>query len=150
MQSFMSNAGVWVAVMVLLSIGSLLLVAVVGSHLIRTLPRDYFMQVKRPRRSMIQSLIMNLVGAFLLLAGVVMLFVPGQGLLTMLLGLILMDFPGKYALERRLVERPGLLKTINHVRARSGSPPLESPRNQRRAEGRGESERTGDQDHDVD
>lgn len=135
--------------MTLLSVGSLLLVVVVGSRLIRTLPSDYFMQVKRPRRSLIHSLIMNLVGVVLFLAGVVMLFVPGQGLLTMLLGLILMDFPGKYALERRLVERPGLLKTINHLRARSGVVPLESPRNQGRDDGRGESERTEGQDHDV-
>jgi hypothetical protein len=51
--------------------------------------------------------------------------VPGQGILTVLIGLILLDFPGKRALERRLVTRPAVLHAINRLRARFNRPPME-------------------------
>ncbi|RME33433.1 MAG: hypothetical protein D6786_07715, partial [Gammaproteobacteria bacterium] len=62
-----------------------------------------------------------------LLAGLIMLFTPGQGLLTMLVGLLLMNYPGKYRLERWLVTRPRVLETLNWIRARTGHPPLAAP-----------------------
>lgn len=127
MQSLIANAGPWIIGMTLLSVISLLLFVVIGGQLIRRLPEDYFTQDSRPARPLLRAILLNLVGAALLLAGVVMLFMPGQGLLTILLGLILMDFPGKYALERRLVARPGVLRNINRLRTRSGVPPLQAP-----------------------
>ena len=59
-------------------------------------------------------------GALLSLPGI-----PGQGLLTILIGLILLDFPGKRGLERRLVSRPSVLAAINRLRARFGRPAME-------------------------
>ncbi len=50
--------------------------------------------------------------------------VPGQGLLTILIGFILLDFPGKRALERRLVTRPAVIGAIDRLRARFGRPPM--------------------------
>lgn len=67
----------------------------------------------------------NLLGIVFLLAGFAMLFLPGQGILTMLIGVSLMDFPGKRGLERRLVGRPSVLQAINKVRKKFGKPPLE-------------------------
>jgi len=75
----------------------------------------------------------NLLGAGLVIAGLLMLLAPGQGLLTLLAGLMLMDFPGKYALERWLLARPPVLKAINRLRARYGDPPLEPMRAQPQA-----------------
>ena len=66
----------------------------------------------------------NLVGGILLLGGIAMLVLPGQGLLTMLIGVSLMDFPGKRAIERKLVSRPLILQAINRVRQRFDRPPL--------------------------
>lgn len=66
-----------------------------------------------------------MLGSFLVLAGVVMLFTPGQGVLTLLLGLSLVDFPGKRTLERRIVQRPTVLKLVNHMRAKADRPPLQ-------------------------
>ena len=66
----------------------------------------------------------NLVGGILLLGGIAMLVLPGQGLLTMLIGVSLMDFPGKRTIERKLVSRPVILETINRVRQRFDRPPL--------------------------
>lgn len=67
----------------------------------------------------------NLLGAALVIAGVLMLFLPGQGVLTILIGVMLLDFPGKRQLELRLLRRPGVLSAINRLRARFNRPPLE-------------------------
>ena len=66
----------------------------------------------------------NVVGWFLLLGGIAMLVLPGQGLLTILIGVSLMDFPGKRAIERKLVSRPLVLQAINRIRQRFDRPPL--------------------------
>jgi len=50
--------------------------------------------------------------------------VPGQGFLTILLGLIMLDIPGKRPLEARIIKRPSILSAINKFRARYNKPPL--------------------------
>jgi hypothetical protein len=68
----------------------------------------------------------NLFGLVLVFFGVVMSLpgVPGQGVLTILLGIMLLDFPGKRDLETKLVGRPKVFRTINRLRERFGKPPL--------------------------
>ena len=68
----------------------------------------------------------NLLGLVLVAAGVVMSLpgVPGQGVLTILLGIMLLDFPGKRGLETRIVSRPRVNNAVNALRARFGKPPL--------------------------
>lgn len=68
----------------------------------------------------------NLLGLVLVALGIVMSLpgVPGQGILTILLGIMLLDFPGKQSLEHKLVSRPQVLKTINKLRQRFGKPEL--------------------------
>ena len=68
----------------------------------------------------------NLVGVLLVALGVVLSLpgVPGQGFLTILLGVMLLDFPGKETLEQKLVSRPQVLRTINKLRHRFGKPEL--------------------------
>ena len=66
----------------------------------------------------------NLLGVFLLIVGIIMLIGPGQGLLTILLGLIMMDIPGKRPLEARIIKRPSVLAAVNNLRARFNKPPL--------------------------
>ena len=68
----------------------------------------------------------NLAGVVLVLLGAIMALpgVPGQGILTMIIGLTLLDFPGKLALERRLVSRPFVLRQLNALRARFRRAPL--------------------------
>jgi hypothetical protein len=69
----------------------------------------------------------NLAGLVLLLLGAVMALpgVPGQGILTMIIGLTLLDFPGKLALERRLVSRPFVLRQLNGLRGHFRRGPLD-------------------------
>ena len=68
----------------------------------------------------------NLLGALLVALGVVLSLpgVPGQGLLTILLGIMLLDFPGKRSLEYKLVSRPSVFKAINKLRHKFGKPEL--------------------------
>lgn len=100
------------------------------------LPHDYFNQSHRavwhnagdePWFALVLGALKNIVGALLVLLGVLMLVTPGQGLLTLLVGLLLMNFPGKYQLERWLVQRPGVLRALNWLRRRGGHTPFDPP-----------------------
>lgn len=68
----------------------------------------------------------NIFGFLLVLLGIVLSLpgVPGQGILTILLGLIMLDIPGKRPLEARIIKRPTVLAAINNLRARYKKPPL--------------------------
>jgi len=71
----------------------------------------------------------NALGVILILLGVLLSVpgVPGQGLLMVLIGLMLVDFPGRRRVEKALARRPGILATVNRLRARFGRPPLLPP-----------------------
>ncbi|RMG56770.1 MAG: hypothetical protein D6717_05965 [Gammaproteobacteria bacterium] len=126
----------WIAPMaglsLLLLVGSILALP----WLVTRIPEDYFVSPEPwrashpPRHPLVLLGILlakNLLGAVLLLVGVLMLVLPGQGLLTMLAGIVLLDFPGKRRLERWLIRQPTLFKGINWLRERSGHPPLRPP-----------------------
>jgi hypothetical protein len=53
-----------------------------------------------------------------------MIFGPGPGVLTILLGLIMLDIPGKRPLEVKIIQRPAVLSAINNLRARYKKAPL--------------------------
>lgn len=96
------------------------------------LPADYF-DIRTPRHWMKDHhpalrlaglIVKNVVGAVFLLAGLAMLFLPGQGILTMLIGISLLDFPGKRKLEAKIVGQHTVLQALNAMRAKFGKPPL--------------------------
>ena len=68
----------------------------------------------------------NILGIMLIGLGILLSLpgVPGQGILTILLGLIMLDIPGKRPLEARIIKRPTVLAAINGLRARYNKPPL--------------------------
>ena len=100
--------------------------------LIVAIPEDYFLPKRRrrsapPRHPVVRVLFhvaKNAAGAVFVALGFVMLFTPGQGVLSILTGLILLDFPGKRALEGWLIRRHGALRAVNAIRRRAGRPPL--------------------------
>jgi len=100
--------------------------------LVVRMPADYFVgdgsddswAAHHPLVRVTVLVVKNLVGGLLVAAGIVMLFMPGQGILTILIGLSLLSLPGKRAFERRLVGSPAVFKAINAIRARAGQPPL--------------------------
>ena len=100
------------------------------------LPQDYFTRPKRvvwrtsaeaPLLALVFGLLKNLLGMVLIILGLIMLVTPGQGVLTLLIGLLLMNFPGKYRVERWLVLRPGVLRGLNWLRLRQGQLPFDAP-----------------------
>jgi hypothetical protein len=118
-----------------LSLGSLVLTIVLLPVVVVRLPADHFVADRRQRLARrgvagwCGLVLKNLLGAVFALAGVAMLLLPGQGLLTILIGLLLLDFPGKRALELRLLRRPGLRAFLDRMRQRRGVAPfvLERP-----------------------
>lgn len=106
-------------------VGTLVLVP----WLVIQLPADYFHESYRPtllwgvEHPVLRALLhlgKNLLGVIVLLMGVVMLVLPGQGVLTIITGLLLMDFPGKYRFERWLVHRKPVLLGVNWLRQHAG------------------------------
>ena len=95
-----------------------------------TLPEDYF-QTDQPARSRrtLRRVVRNIAGVVLFVVGAAMSLpgVPGQGMLTMLVGIFLVDFPQRTRLERALARRPGVLSSLNRLRARFNRPPLRPP-----------------------
>ncbi len=68
----------------------------------------------------------NLLGAAIVVLGAALSIpgIPGQGLLTILVGLVLLDIPGKRRLVRMLARRPFVQRSINGLRTRFGRPPM--------------------------
>ena len=119
-----------IGVSLVLFIAALILVPA----LIVRIPADYFchrhrqpVMVQHPLIRIVVAVLKNSLGAILALSGIIMLVTPGQGLITLLVGLMIMNYPGKYALERRLITRLHLLTPLNWLRRRYHVAPLEPP-----------------------
>ena len=117
----------WISV-VLLAIS----IAVIPWIVIK-IPQDYFHERYRVRISkqsghplftQLLAGIKNLIGFIFVVLGILMLVLPGQGILTILMGLFFMNFPGKYRLERKIVSSPKVLKSLNWIRAKANKSPL--------------------------
>lgn len=63
-------------------------------------------------------------GVFLLVCGLAMLVLPGQGLITIVIALSLLPFPGKHTLEQKLLSRKSLRSTLNWIRIRAHKDPF--------------------------
>ena len=107
-------------------------VAAVGWVIVRV-PADYFARENPPegpwahRHPLVRLALVigkNLLGLVLVAAGVLMLVLPGQGVLTILAGLLLLDIPGRHRLVMSLVRRPPILNSLNWVRERAGREPF--------------------------
>ena len=100
------------------------------------IPDDFFLHPRpgpeswRHQHPVMRALIRagkNLLGISLILIGILLLALPGQGVLSILLGVSLLDFPGKRRLEAAIVTRKSVSGAMNWIRARGGKPPLRLP-----------------------
>ncbi len=109
-------------------IGSLIAIP----YILVRLPADYFdiriprpwMKDHHPILRLMGHIVKNAVGAIFLFVGFLMLFLPGQGVLTMVIGVSMLDFPGKRKVEASLIGQPTVLGVINSMREKFGKPPL--------------------------
>ena len=124
----------WLATLLFLTfVGTLIAVLL----LVARIPEDYFVRRHRRRLSwweqhpvlrVVSVISKNAFGLLFIVAGLAMLVLPGQGIITIVVGLLLIDFPGKFRLERWLARRRQLMRGINWIRLRSGRPPLPEPK----------------------
>ena len=105
------------------------------SFILVKLPADHFSKNRKtkfwagPRPAIHAAKVIgkNIGGVLLVALGIVLSLpgVPGQGLLTVLLGIMLLDFPGRHRLEQKLLSKPSIVNTINRLRERFDKPPLQ-------------------------
>jgi hypothetical protein len=114
-------------------LGTLLVVPV----LLVKMPADYFLHDRHetppdwrgqhPALRWSARIGKNLLGGLLVGMGILMLVLPGQGLLTILLGVSLLDLPGKRRVEMALLRRRGVSRAVNWLRRKYERPPLQIP-----------------------
>lgn len=116
-----------------LSIGTFLISLTLLPWLVLALPADYFKN--RDRKPMhwghtsalvrlVVLALKNILAAFMIVAGILMLILPGQGILTILAGLVLLDFPGKFHFLRSIAQREHVLKSLNWIRRKGDRKPF--------------------------
>lgn len=122
-------------------IGALSLLTVIVSSIavpmvIRSMPYDYFLESsegaeaireQHPALRLVFLILKNVLGLLLVIGGLIMFVTPGQGILTLVIGLLLMNFPGKRRLEIRLIRMKPLKRAVDWIRNRAGRRPLELP-----------------------
>ena len=115
---------------VLTFVGSLIAVP----WILGKLPVDYFIQHRKrvaerhkrhPVAAQIIFIARNLIGFVFFLAGIAMLILPGQGIITILIGISFMDFPGKHTIVDYLICRPKVIRFLNWIRKKEKKPPFE-------------------------
>ena len=124
-----------IAIFVALTVVSTVGTTVAVGALLVWIPADHFTVKQRGLRRRISSPALawlyligkNLGGALLVVVGLLLAVpgVPGQGVLTIFVGLLLMDVPGKRRLLLGIVRRPRVLRSINRLRARYQRLPLD-------------------------
>ena len=99
--------------------------------LVALIPSDYFIKKedskfkkKYPFLWFLSLIIKNIFGYSLIIGGIFMLILPGQGVFTIMIGLMLSNYPGKYAIEKKFIAIPSVLKGINWLRKKSNEPPI--------------------------
>ena len=88
------------------------------------MPVDYFVQKQLHWVRLLALILRNCMGFVFVAACILMLVTPGQGMLTILVGLLIMSYPGKTKIERRILTVRGLRRTLNWVRKKQGCSPM--------------------------
>ena len=100
-------------------------------RLVALIPSDYFVSKKDTKFKseyhfiwLISMIIKNIIGYVLIIGGILMLLLPGQGLFTIFIGLMMSNYPGKYYNEKKIIPIASILKTINWLRKQSDKEPI--------------------------
>jgi len=102
--------------------------------LVARIPEDYFLH-RKPKQfhwslqfhfliHILFKLGKNLLSLILLAGGLLMLFIPGQGILTIVMGIILLDYPNKFQIEQKIVSNRVILNGLNWLRKKGNKTPL--------------------------
>ncbi len=112
-----------------LSLLTLLISLLALPWLVSKLPVDFFRTYAAPKPETVAARLRhycrNFAATLLLIAGIAMLVMPGQGLLCIFLALALGDLPGKHRMMQALIAMPALENLLNWIREKRGKPPFE-------------------------
>lgn len=124
---------------IVLSTASAVAYFIVISYIITQIDKDYFLRKKMADANTIEpsyftamnssvTLLIKIskiiIGICLLAVGLVMLVLPGQGLITVLIGLSLLPFPGKNKIEQSILSRKAVRSTLNWIRIKANKEPF--------------------------
>jgi hypothetical protein len=114
-----------------IAIATLILGIVGGMAALVLIPGNYFSSRRKKKSkggSSWQQIALrigkNIAGVAFLILGVVMMITPGPGVIFLLMGVSLVDIPGKRRLQRYLISRPAVLRTVNKIRSYWNRPKL--------------------------
>jgi archaellum biogenesis protein FlaJ (TadC family) len=101
--------------------------------LVSRLPEDYLWHKQpdtkgHPLTDLAVLAARTLVGFCLIAAGLIMLIIPGPGLVTLIAGISLARFPGKRTLLRKIASHTLVFTSLNRMRLRHGRPPFKHPK----------------------
>jgi hypothetical protein len=96
------------------------------------LPADHFVRPEVPRglrtiKDWVWHLSRNLLALVLLFAGLVMIVLPGPGIISIIVAVALAEFPGKRRLERAFIRSWIVRAPLNAMRNKYGAPPMIIP-----------------------
>lgn len=118
-------------ILIYLGIGSFIffiIMILITPWLVGKIPYDYFVNDKYSMKSaskitkFIVNPIRNIFGLILFILGFIMLFTPGQGIITILLAVLVMRFPYKRELEQKIIANKNILKALNWLRDKNNKP----------------------------
>lgn len=64
----------------------------------------------------IKLILKNIFGLLILGLGILLLFLPGQGMITILIGIMLLDIPCMRSLEAKIIRQPKIFENVNRLR----------------------------------
>ena len=131
-QRFLSDHQDTIILMTGISIGAFVVSIIVLPLVLIRLPADYFVRpphvpTSHPVIRMILKILKNALGVLLLILGFIMLFIPGQGILTMLFGIGLLDFPRKKELQFKIARSPKVHRSLDWLRRKANKPVFDLP-----------------------
>lgn len=137
MQTFLHQYGSIITLLGVVSTGTFFLSLLIIPWILSRLKDDFFLHLhehtkkedEHPVIFILLRLLRYFFGTLLVLAGFLMLFLPGQGLLTIILGTSLLDFPGKKILIDTVISWSSIQKALNWVREKENLPPFSFPKN---------------------
>ena len=114
---------------IVVSIISVVLVTLLFAALLITilrLPVDFFLKEERSfvfkRKNIplilyiIILILKNILGIILAIFGLIMILLPGQGIMTIFVAVIFIDFPGKWKMIKYFSRRKKIMQGLNWVR----------------------------------
>lgn len=111
-----------IVVSIVVFVGSLIAIPIA----VIRLPENYLVHPTKKSKSLPLKIAKNALGVALLAIGIAMLVLPGQGVLMVIVGLMLVDFPGRHKLVVKLMTKPKVQRVITAIRRRAGKPPLQT------------------------